>query len=293
MLLKETIEKADVLMEALPWMKKFRGVTVVIKFGGNAMENTKFIEGVIDDIILLKYIGMNPIVVHGGGPAINENLEKLGKEAVFVKGNRVTDAETMEVVEMVLTGKINKELVALINKKGGKAVGISGKDGGLVEAEKKYIYDKEEKIDIGLVGKVKKVNPEILKSLDSEGYIPVISPVGADKEGNTYNINADYVAGEIAGAIGADKFILLTNVRGILTNQDDPSSLLSTLHYNEVNKLINGGIISGGMLPKVEACLVALEKGVQRSHILDGRIRHALLLEVFTNEGIGTMIEKK
>ncbi len=293
MLLKETIEKADVLMEALPWMKKFRGVTVVIKFGGNAMENTKFIEGVIDDIILLKYIGMNPIVVHGGGPAINENLEKLGKEAVFVKGNRVTDAETMEVVEMVLTGKINKELVALINKKGGKAVGISGKDGGLVEAEKKYIYDKEEKIDIGLVGKVKKVNPEILKSLDSEGYIPVISPVGADKEGNTYNINADYVAGEIAGAIGADKFILLTNVRGILTNQDDPSSLLSTLHYNEVNKLINGGIISGGMLPKVEACLVALEKGVQRSHILDGRIKHALLLEVFTNEGIGTMIEKK
>ncbi len=293
MLLKETIEKADVLMEALPWMKKFRGVTVVIKFGGNAMENTKFIEGVIDDIILLKYIGMNPIVVHGGGPAINENLEKLGKEAVFVKGNRVTDAETMEVVEMVLTGKINKELVALINKKGGKAVGISGKDGGLVEAEKKYIYDKEEKIDIGLVGKVKKVNPGILKSLDSEGYIPVISPVGADKEGNTYNINADYVAGEIAGAIGADKFILLTNVRGILTNQDDPSSLLSTLHYNEVNKLINGGIISGGMLPKVEACLVALEKGVQRSHILDGRIKHALLLEVFTNEGIGTMIEKK
>ncbi len=293
MLLKETIEKADVLMEALPWMKKFRGVTVVIKFGGNAMENSKFIEGVIDDIILLKYIGMNPIVVHGGGPAINETLKKLGKEATFIKGNRVTDGETMEVVEMVLTGKVNNELVALINKKGGKAVGISGKDGELIEAEKKYIYDKEEKIDIGLVGKVKKVNPEILKSLDAEGYIPVISPVGADKGGNTYNINADYVAGEIAGAIGADKFILLTNVRGILANPEDPSSLFSTLHYNEVNKLINGGIISGGMLPKVEACLVALEKGVQRSHILDGRIKHALLLEVFTNEGIGTMIEKK
>ncbi len=293
MLLKETIEKADVLMEALPWMKKFRGVTVVIKFGGNAMENSKFIEGVIDDIILLKYIGMNPIVVHGGGPAINETLKKLGKEATFIKGNRVTDGETMEVVEMVLTGKVNNELVALINKKGGKAVGISGKDGELIEAEKKYIYDKEEKIDIGLVGKVKKVNPEILKSLDAEGYIPVISPVGADKGGNTYNINADYAAGEIAGAIGADKFILLTNVRGILANPEDPSSLFSTLHYNEVNKLINGGIISGGMLPKVEACLVALEKGVQRSHILDGRIKHALLLEVFTNEGIGTMIEKK
>lgn len=292
-MLSETIAKAGILIEALPWMKKFGGKTVVIKFGGNAMEDEKLIEGVLKDIVLMKYIGMNPIIVHGGGPAINETLDKLGIEAEFKMGNRVTDKATMEVVEMVLTGKVNKNLVATINKLGGKAIGLSGKDGGLIEAEKKYIFDKNDRVDIGQVGKVKKINPEIIRTLDKEGYIPVISPVGADAEGETYNINADYVAGELAGAVGADKFILLTNVRGIMENPEDPSSLYSTLYFNEVNKLINGGIVKGGMLPKVEACLQAVKLGVQRAHILDGRIKHALLLEVFTNEGIGTMIEKK
>ena len=292
-MLEKTIEKAGVLAEALPWIKKFYGKTIVIKFGGNVMDNKKLVEGILKDVVLLKYIGMNPIVVHGGGPAINETLAKLGKGTEFKYGNRVTDEATMEVVEMVLTGKINKELVTLINKHGGKAIGISGKDGNLIEAEKKYLMENNEQIDIGFVGKVKKINPKILELLDKEEYIPVISPVGVDSEGNTYNINADYVAGEIAGAVNADKFILLTNVQGIMKDPSDSSTLYSTLYFQEVNRLINGGTISGGMLPKVEACMEAIKLGVNRAHILDGRIKHALLLEVFTDEGIGTMIEKK
>lgn len=292
-MLEKTIEKAGILAEALPWIKKFYGKTIVIKFGGNAMENKNLVEGILKDVVLLKYIGMNPIVVHGGGPAINETLGKLGKESEFKFGNRVTDKETMEVVEMVLTGKINKELVAIINKHGGKAIGISGKDGNLIEADKKYLVENNDQIDMGFVGKVKKINPNILELLDKEEYIPVISPVGVDGEGNSYNINADYVAGEIAGAINADKFILLTNVQGIMKDPEDSSTLLSILYFNEVNRLINGGTISGGMLPKVEACMEAIKLGVNRAHILDGRIKHALLLEVFTDEGIGTMIEKK
>lgn len=292
-MLTETIEKAGVLAEALPWIKKFYGKTIIIKFGGNAMADKKLVESILKDVVLLKFIGMNPVVVHGGGPAINETLSKLGKGTEFKFGNRVTDEDTMEVVEMVLTGKINKELVSLINKHGGKAIGISGKDGNLIEAEKKYLLENNESIDIGMVGKVKKINPRILKVLDEEGYIPVISPVGVDEEGNSYNINADYVAGEIAGAVGADKFILLTNVQGIMKDPEDPSTLFNTLYFNEVNKLINGGSIQGGMLPKVEACINAIKLGVNRAHILDGRVKHALLLEIFTDEGIGTMIEKK
>jgi len=248
---------------------------------------------ILNDILFLKQIGINIVLVHGGGPAINEMLEKLDIKSEFINGNRVTDAKTMEVVEMILTGKINKELVGNLNKLGGKAVGVSGKDGNLIIAEKKYMMVDGEEVDLGLVGKVKKINPEIIETLDKAGYIPVISPVAVDEDGNAYNINADYAAGEIAGALNADKFILLTNVRGIMRDINDPSSLYSKLYYNEVHKLINGGIIVGGMLPKVEACMVAINAGVARAHILDGRIKHSLLLEIFTDEGIGTMIVSK
>ncbi len=292
-MLQETIKKAGVLLEALPYMQSFIGKTVVIKFGGNVMDDPKMNISILNDILFLKQIGINIVLVHGGGPAINEMLDKLEIKSEFINGNRVTDAKTMEVVEMVLTGKINKELVGNINKLGGKAVGVSGKDGNLIIAEKKYMMVDGEEVDLGLVGKVKKINPEIIDTLDKSGYIPVISPVAVDEDGNAYNINADYAAGEIAGALNADKFILLTNVRGIMRDINDPSSLYSKLYYNEVHKLINGGIIMGGMLPKVEACMVAINAGVSRAHILDGRIKHSLLLEIFTDEGIGTMIVSK
>lgn len=292
-MLQETIKKAGVLLEALPYMQKFIGKTVVIKFGGNVMEDPKQNESILNDILFLKQIGINIVLVHGGGPAINETLEKLDIKAEFINGNRVTDSKTMEVVEMVLSGKINKELVGTINRLGGKAVGISGKDAQLIIAEKKHMIIDGVEFDLGRVGKVKKINPEILQTLDKNGYIPVVSPVGADEEGNSYNINADYAAGEIAGALNADKFILLTNVRGVMRDPKDPSTLYSMLYYNEVHKLMNGGIIVGGMLPKVEACMVAINAGVSRAHILDGRIKHSLLLEIFTDEGIGTMIGSK
>lgn len=291
--MEKIIEKANTLIEALPYMRKFNGKTVVIKYGGNAMVDEAVTKSIVEDIILMKYIGINPVVVHGGGPAINEMLEKVGKKTEFIKGNRVTDDEAMELVEMVLTGKVNKSIVNLINQYGGKAVGITGKDANLIVAEKKYLYDGAEKIDIGHVGDVKKINPAILQDLEEKGYIPVISPIGVDKDGNTYNINADYVAGEIAGAIKADKFILLTNVKGILKDINDPDSLVSVANYNEMNRLINGGIVQGGMLPKVEACMTAVRKGTDRAHILDGRVEHAIVLEMFTDRGIGTMIERK
>lgn len=289
----ENIKKAGVLLEALPYMQSFIGKTVVIKFGGNVMDDPKMNLSILNDILFLKQIGINIVLVHGGGPAINEMLTKLEIESKFINGNRVTDTKTMEVVEMVLSGKINKELVGNINKLGGKAAGVSGKDGNLILAEKKFMVVDGEEVDLGLVGKVKKINPEIIETLDKAGYIPVISPVAVDEEGNAYNINADYAAGEIAGALNADKFILLTNVKGVMRDVNDPSSLYSKLYYNEVHKLINGGIIVGGMLPKVEACMVAINAGVSRAHILDGRIKHSLLLEIFTDEGIGTMIVSK
>lgn len=289
----ENIKKAGVLLEALPYMQSFIGKTVVIKFGGNVMDDPKMNLSILNDILFLKQIGINIVLVHGGGPAINEMLTKLEIESKFINGNRVTDAKTMEVVEMVLSGKINKELVGNINKLGGKAAGVSGKDGNLIIAEKKPMLVDGEEVDLGLVGKVKKINPEIIETLDKAGYIPVISPVAVDEEGNAYNINADYAAGEIAGALNADKFILLTNVKGVMRDVNDSSSLYSKLYYNEVHKLINGGIIVGGMLPKVEACMVAINAGVSRAHILDGRIKHSLLLEIFTDEGIGTMIVSK
>ncbi len=284
------IEKAEILMEAMPYIKKFSGKTVVIKYGGNAMVNEEMKEQVIKDIVLMKYVGINPVVIHGGGPAINEMLAKIGKQAEFKLGNRVTDSETMEIVEMVLTGKINKEIVSKINKNDGKAVGITGKDANLIVAEKKYLEKDGEKIDIGYVGKVKKINPRMIKILEEQGYIPVISPVGVDEDGNSYNINADYVAGEIAGALNADKFILMTDVPGILRDINDPGSKIKSLKYSQVKDLIEDGTISGGMLPKIDACMTAIDKGAEKVHIIDGRVKHSILLEIFTDEGIGSMI---
>ncbi len=292
-MLDENIKKAEVLLEALPYMQSFIGKTVVIKFGGNVMDDPDMNISILNDILFLKQIGINIVLVHGGGPAITEMLEKLQIKSEFINGNRVTDEKTMEIVEMVLTGKINKELVGSINKLGGRAVGISGKDANLFVAEKKFMIIDGEEIDLGRVGKVKKINTEIIETITKSGYIPVISPVAVDEDGNSYNINADYAAGELAGALNADKFILLTNVKGVMRDLHDDSTLYSKLYYNEVYKLINGGIIVGGMLPKVEACMTAINAGVSRSHILDGRIKHSLLLEIFTDEGIGTMIVSK
>ncbi|MBN1467873.1 MAG: acetylglutamate kinase [Fusobacteriaceae bacterium] len=292
-MLDENIKKAEVLLEALPYMQSFIGKTVVIKFGGNVMDDPDMNISILNDILFLKQIGINIVLVHGGGPAITDMLEKLQIKSEFINGNRVTDEKTMEIVEMVLTGKINKELVGSINKLGGRAVGISGKDANLFVAEKKFMIIDGEEIDLGRVGKVKKINTEIIETITKSGYIPVISPVAVDEDGNSYNINADYAAGELAGALNADKFILLTNVKGVMRDLHDDSTLYSKLYYNEVYKLINGGIIVGGMLPKVEACMTAINAGVSRSHILDGRIKHSLLLEIFTDEGIGTMIVSK
>lgn len=282
--LQESIGKADVLIEALQYIKVFYGKTIVIKYGGSAMVDEELKEKVILDIVLMKYVGMNPVIIHGGGPEISEVMEKMGKKAQFVQGLRVTDGETMAIAEMVL-GRINKGIVALINQHGARAVGLSGKDAELIAAEK-YQAD----VDIGFVGKVARINPRIINVLDREGFIPVISSIGVGSDGQTYNINADSVAGEIAAALKAEKLIVLTDVRGIMRDQNDADSLISTLKISEIDPLAKSGVISSGMLPKVEACITALRGGVGKTHIIDGRISHSLLLEIFTDSGIGTQI---
>ncbi|SHF83381.1 N-acetylglutamate kinase [Caldanaerobius fijiensis DSM 17918] len=281
----EAIEKANILVEALPYIKNFRGKTFVIKYGGNAMVNEKLKQMVMKDIVLLKLVGINPVVVHGGGPEINDMLKKLNKKPQFVNGLRVTDRETMEVVEMVLTGKVNKEIVSFINSYGGKAIGLSGKDGGLITAEKDLTNG-----DIGFVGYVKAVNTEIIDLLVKQGYIPVIAPVAIGEDGETYNINADTVAGEIAGSLGAEKLIMLTDVEGIYKNYADKNSLISSLDIETALRYIDDRIIDGGMIPKVLCCINAIKKGVKTTHIIDGRMPHSILLEIFTDEGIGTMV---
>ncbi len=290
--MKEKIERANILMEALPYIKEFYGKTVVLKYGGNAMVNEEIKEHVMQDIVLMKYVGINPVIVHGGGPEINKMLAKVGKKSEFTHGNRITDIETMEIVEMVLAGKINKDIVTRINKHGGKAVGVTGKDAEIILAEKKYIDHDGEKLDIGYVGEVKKINPKMIRILEENGYIPVISPIGVDEAGNTYNINADYVAGELAAALQADKFVLMTDIKGLMRDLNADDSFISQISRKEVKELIADGTISGGMLPKISACLTAIDKGAEKVHIIDGRIRHAILLELFTDEGIGTMITK-
>ncbi|HUM59153.1 MAG TPA: acetylglutamate kinase [Bacillota bacterium] len=288
-------EKAAILVEALPYIKKFYGKTVVIKYGGHAMLNRELKEAVLTDVVLMKYVGMHPVIVHGGGPDITGMLKRLGIQSNFVNGLRVTDADTMEIVEMVLVGKINKEIVARINRIGGRAVGLSGKDACLFEAVKKcakvQTSEGEMTADLGYVGEISRVNPGIVTTIIAEGYIPVIAPVAVGEEGEGYNINADTAAGRLAAALGADKLIILTDVEGIMRDRNDPASLISVLRASEVPALIEEGIIEGGMIPKVECCLDALSSGVKTTHILDGRIPHSILLELFTDQGIGTMVE--
>jgi acetylglutamate kinase len=286
------IKKAEILIEALPYIQKLYGKTVVIKYGGNAMINEELKNSVMEDITLLKYIGMNPVVVHGGGPDINKTLDKLNIKSEFVNGLRVTDSDTMEVAQMVLVGKTNKEIVALLNQKGGKAIGLCGVDGNLIECEKyKAVVDGVEK-DIGYVGKITSINSKVLELIAKDEYIPVVAPIGVGKDGHSYNINADTVAGEIASALKAEKLILLTDVEGVKMSKDS-NEILNALTAKEVHDLIDRKIINGGMIPKVLGCLEALDKGVGRTHIIDGRLPHCILLEIFTYKGIGTMIMKE
>ncbi len=291
--MERIIEKVSTLLEALPYIRHFYGKTVVVKYGGNAMVNEELKEAFAQDVVLLKYVGINPVVVHGGGPQIGELLKRLNIESKFVGGMRITDRETMNVVEMVLVGKVNKEIVKLINSHGGNAVGLSGKDGNLIVAEKidyeKYLQEirAPEIIDLGFVGKVKEVNPEIVKKLLESKFIPVIAPVGIGEDFEAYNINADLVAGEMAAALKAEKLIVLTDVEGI---KDKEGNLIKSLKREELPRLISEGVVSGGMIPKVKACEVALTGGVKKAHIIDGRLKHSILLEMFTQEGIGTEI---
>ena len=290
--MKKLIEKAHILSESLPFIRSFYGKTFVIKYGGAAQTDDVLKDSFARDVALLNFIGIRPVIVHGGGPRISETMKKMGKEPTFVQGQRVTDRETMDIVEMVLGGLINKEIVALINSHGGKAVGLSGKDGGLIKAKKKLLRKsvqsgEEEAIDIGLVGEVETVDPSILNSLEKDGLIPVISPIGAGSGGETFNINADYVASSLASALRAEKLILLTDVQGI---SDKKGTVITTLRKKDVKKLMEEGTVSGGMIPKVQACTQALDHGVKKTHIVDGRVAHCLLLEIFTKEGIGTEI---
>ena len=286
------LDKAKILVKALPFIKKYYNKTIVIKYGGSAMVNPVAREQFIQDIVLMKYVGINPVIVHGGGPEINEMLQKIGKESKFIDGNRVTDEETVEIVEMVLSGKVNKGIVADINKYGGKAVGLSGKDGNMVFVEKKFAEVDGEKIDIGFVGEIKEINTEVIKLLESNDVIPVISSIGVDKNSQTYNINADYVAGTIAGKLQADRLVFLTDVDGILLDYNNKQTLIDEIDVKKVNDLIEREIISGGMLPKVTTCLDAIENGVENVVILNGKLEHSLLLELFTEEGAGTLIKK-
>ena len=286
------LEKAKILTQALPFIKRYHGKTIVIKYGGSAMTDQKIKEQFIQDVVLMKFVGINPVVVHGGGPEINAMLEKIGKESKFVEGNRVTDLETVEIVEMILSGKVNKDLVSNINRHGGRAIGLSGKDDNMILVEKKFIEKDGEIIDIGYVGEIKEINTDIIDMLDFNNYIPVISTIGVDKECQTYNINADYVAGEIAGKIKADRLIFLTDVDGIMQDHTNKETLISDITRKEVEILIADGTISGGMLPKVETCLHALKKGVENVIILNGKIEHSILLELFTEEGAGTLIKE-
>ena len=287
-------DKAAILVEALPYIQQFYGKTIVIKYGGNAMINDDLKEKVMQDIALMKYVGIRPVIVHGGGPDITGFLKKVGKESDFVAGLRVTDEETIEIAEMVLDGKVNSEIVNLLNRRGVRAVGLSGKDAGLIKARKKLatVYEGEDtkKVDIGYVGEVEQVDTGILEDLLQQGYVPIIAPIGVGDNGESYNINADYVAAEIAGALQAEKLLLLTDIEGIYKDFNDKSSFISTLHLPAAKQYIKEGIIAGGMIPKVEACLTALEQGAGKTHIIDGRLAHSIILEIFTSRGIGTQV---
>lgn len=286
-------QKAQTLAEALPYIKRFFDKTIVIKYGGNAMTDARLKECFAQDVVLLKLVGMNPVVVHGGGPQINEMLDKLGKKGEFIQGMRVTDEETMDVVEMVLGGQVNKEIVNLINRHGGKAVGLTGQDGNFIHAQKLLMEDMTDPtklIDVGLVGEISGIDPSIINFLDTGDFIPVVAPIGVGEHGETYNINADVVAGKLAEILGAEKLILLTNTPGVL---DKEGNLLTGLTPKQIDDLVADGTLSGGMLPKISSALDAARSGVKSVHIIDGRVEHALLLEVLTDEGVGTLIKAK
>jgi len=290
---KKSVERADILIEALPYIRRFYGKTIVIKYGGHAMVDEELKDSFARDVVMMKYIGINPVVIHGGGPQIGSFLKKLGKHSTFVQGMRVTDEETMDIVEMVLVGKVNKEIVGLINRHGGTAVGLSGKDANLIRAEKYYLSAEKVKdtppeiIDIGLVGKVTQINAGIIQSMTADNVIPVIAPTGVGDRGETYNINADLVAGAVAAALAAEKLILLTDVPGVLNRQGE---LIQAMDERTTRTMIEDGTIAGGMFPKVKCCLKSLKAGVKKAHIVDGRLKHTILLEMFTDQGIGTEI---
>lgn len=290
-------DRAAILVEALPYIRQFYGRTIVVKYGGAAMTSESLKASVMEDIALLKFVGVNVAIVHGGGPGITEFLKRLSKESKFVSGLRVTDDETMEVAEMVLAGRINAEIVTLLNRRGVRAVGLSGKDANLLLAEKKlatvYEHGEKTKVDVGNVGKVKAINIQIVNDLISSGYVPIIAPIGVGEDGTSFNINADYVAADIAGALKAEKLLLLTDTEGVYKNFEDKQSFISTLKADEARSLIKDGIISGGMIPKVEACLRALDKGANKAYIIDGRLPHSIILELFTAAGLGTEVSRE
>lgn len=296
-IMKHAEKKAGTIVEALPYIQEFYGKTIVIKYGGNAMINEDLKQKVMEDVSLMKYVGMQPVIVHGGGPDITQFLKKVGKKSDFVSGLRVTDEETVEIAEMVLDGKVNSNIVNLLNKRGVRAVGLSGKDAGLIKATKKMatVYDEEghkEKVDIGYVGQVDSIDASILRDLLDMDYIPVIAPIGVGEDGESYNINADYVAAEIAGALQAEKLLFMTDIEGVYKDFEDKDSFISSLTDVEAREYIKTGIISGGMIPKVEACLRSLDAGTQKVHIIDGRQPHAIILELLTEQGIGTQVHK-
>jgi len=289
----QAAEKARILAEALPYIQRFHGKSIVVKFGGNAMTEEELKSGFAHDVVLLKLVGMNPVVVHGGGPQIEQLLARLGKKGEFVQGMRVTDAETMDVVEMVLGGQVNKEVVELINQAGGKAVGLTGQDGAFIRARKMLLADKGNgngRVDIGQVGEVDSIDPSVIGALEQGGFIPVVAPIGTGADGTTYNINADLVAGKLAEILKAEKLVVMTNTPGVL---DRDGKLLTGLTPRKIDDLVAKGVISGGMLPKIGSALDAARNGVKSVHIIDGRVPHALLLEVLTDEGVGTLIRSK
>ena len=290
-------KKAGTLIEALPYIQEFYGKTIVIKYGGNAMINDDLKNKVMEDVSLMKYIGMRPVIVHGGGPDITQFLKKVGKQSDFISGLRVTDEETVEIAEMVLDGKVNSDIVNLLNHRGVRAVGLSGKDAGLIRASKKLatVYDGDghkESVDIGYVGQVDSIDAKILVDLIANDYIPVIAPIGVGEDGESYNINADYVAAEIAGALKAEKLLLLSDTEGVYKDFEDKDTFISSLTADEAREYIKNGVISGGMIPKIEACLKSLESGTNKIHIIDGRQPHSIILELLTSEGIGTQVIK-
>ena len=293
------METVNILIEALPYIKKFHEKKILIKYGGHAMIDTNAMSSTARDTVLLKYVGMEPMVVHGGGPEISRSMSKLGKKPKFIGGLRITDQETMDIVKMVLVGKINTDIVSNVCLHGGKGIGISGKDNHLIKARKRapqvVVDDKtgeEKTVDLGLVGEIENVNPEIIEMLTANDYIPIVSPIGVDDKANTLNLNADTVAGDIAAEVDAEKLIILTDVPGILEDPNDPETLLKRVGVDEILELIDNGIVTDGMIPKVETCINSIENGAKSAHIIDGRIKHSVLLEIFTKRGIGTMITR-